>query len=76
MAFWRARRRWGDLADLWAFDPLAGEWLIHTGETAPPLRSSHAAIWDVAHGQMILFGGVNKNGDLNDLWVYRPPSVE
>jgi N-acetylneuraminic acid mutarotase len=61
--------------DLWAYRPGINSWaqLMPSG-LLPPARGGHTAVWDAAHSQMLVFGGANNSGYLNDLWAYRPDS--
>jgi hypothetical protein len=63
----------GPTADVWAFDPAAGGWTqLAASADLPPARDSHAAVWNPATRQMIVFGGSGDNGALNDLWAFTP----
>jgi galactose oxidase-like protein len=44
---------------------LDGQW---TELTLPPSRTSHTAIYDPVRQRMVMFGGDNSTGHLNDLW--------
>jgi N-acetylneuraminic acid mutarotase len=60
------------LADLWAYEPRQDSW-SRLGPGGPQMgaRSAHAAVWDTARSQMILWGGYG--GALYDeLWTYAP----
>lgn len=38
-------------------------------------RSNHSMVWDAQDDQLLVFGGIDAQGDLlNDLWAYRPAS--
>lgn len=44
-------------------------WTQLTPAGGPPApRSDHSAIYDGAHQRMIVFGGVDNNGSMNDIW--------
>ncbi|MPZ13539.1 MAG: hypothetical protein GEU73_03805 [Chloroflexi bacterium] len=62
----------GPLNDLWAYRPAAQSWtwLAPEGQS-PPTHFLHAAVWDPAHTQMIVFGGYG-GGLRSDMWAYRP----
>jgi serine/threonine protein kinase len=58
------------LGDLWSFDPTASAWtLLQCSSNSPGPRSSNA-VWDGQH--MLLLGGKNAGGLLNDFWSYAP----
>jgi hypothetical protein len=60
------------LSDLWSFAPGSGSWkAIACSNNGPGARSS-AAVWNGR--QMLLLGGMNKNGLLSDFWSYTPGS--
>jgi N-acetylneuraminic acid mutarotase len=58
-------------ADLWAFQPATSSWtqLFRTGPI-PVERGGQSAVWDAARGRLLVFGGTNGLGTLNDLWAY------
>lgn len=61
------------LGDLWAYDPADDRWAeLKTGQ-APLPRADHAAVWDGASGQMLVYGG-GASEPSNELWSYRPPA--
>jgi N-acetylneuraminic acid mutarotase len=64
-----------NLNDLWAYRPHTNAWVQLTASgTLPAVRWLHAAAWDTANGQMLVFGG-RSGGDFNDLWGYEPAPV-
>jgi N-acetylneuraminic acid mutarotase len=63
------------LDELWAYRPARDRWLrLRPSGESPPARHSHTAVWDAASAQMLVFGGKGDDGDLDDLWAYRPAS--
>ncbi|GAC1567064.1 MAG: hypothetical protein NVS3B14_11940 [Ktedonobacteraceae bacterium] len=73
------------LNDLWSYSPLTGQWtqIDSTnasagscgGSAQPAPRMNAAMVWDSAHQQILLFGGVGANNRyLDDLWSYSPLS--
>lgn len=63
-----------DSSDVWSFDPRSLVWERHaqSGATPPP-RFRHAAAWDPARGEMVVFGGCcAPTGWFNDVWAYDP----
>jgi sugar lactone lactonase YvrE len=48
---------------------LAPNWNQQSPAASPPARYIHAITYDVAHGQVVLFGGFGGSGDLNDTWL-------
>jgi N-acetylneuraminic acid mutarotase len=59
--------------DTWAYDPVANTWteLQPTGPV-PPARSLSVMIYAQVTGRLIMFGGDNQGGYLNDTWAYDP----
>jgi len=61
-----------ELADTWVWD--GSNWVQKSPQTSPPARTYHAMAYDVAHGQVVLFGGVVSSKDGNaavgDTWVW------
>src|SRR5579859_938414 len=73
------------LNDLWSYSPLTGQWAQvqsanatnGTCDTAtwPAPRMNAAMVWDSAHQQILLYGGIGANNRyLGDLWSYSPSS--
>ncbi len=73
------------LNDLWSYNPLTARWTQITGPasasgmcangTWPAPRMNAAMVWDSAHQQILLYGGVGANNRyLGDLWSYSPSS--
>jgi N-acetylneuraminic acid mutarotase len=64
--------------DLWAYRPASNSWTQLSPSGSPPhSRYYHAAVWDAADAQMLVFGGFTGGGIdlyLNDLWAYQPAS--
>jgi uncharacterized protein (TIGR03437 family) len=60
-----------NLGDTWTWDTVLN-WRQNTFlATKPSARALHAMAYDSVRGQVVLFGGVDSNGDiLNDTWVY------
>lgn len=58
------------LADLWSLDLSSLEWtqMAPDGSAAPPARRRHTAIYDPSRNRMVVFGGSNESGILNDAW--------
>jgi uncharacterized protein (TIGR03437 family) len=56
-------------ADTWVWD--GTNWTQKMTSNSPTPRSGHAMAYDSAHGQVVLFGGFDPNGNvLNDTWVW------
>ena len=55
---------------LYAWD--GSEWVLKTTQDniRPPVRSGTAMAFDAARGEVVLFGGENNNGYLNDTWIW------
>jgi hypothetical protein len=64
----------GELADVWSFEAADDEWddLNDDDDSPVPARDSHDAVWLNSQGAMLVFGGRNADGLLNDLWIYVP----
>ena len=76
---------YGDLSDLWKFDPATTTWtwvsgsntinqsVSYGGATATPGGRNSPAFWIDSAGNFWLFGGEDVNGNVfNDLWAYQP----
>jgi uncharacterized protein (TIGR03437 family) len=48
----------------------APNWTEQFPQISPPARIGHAMAYDSAHGQVVLFGGFNGTGNLNDTWLW------
>ncbi len=48
----------------------AQTWVQLNPTISPPARSAAGMVYDAAHGQIILFGGGNSSGYLNDTWIW------
>ena len=61
------------LGDTWMYDPAANTWteLSPAGDT-PVARNGHAMVYDPVGQKVVLFGGVNAKGRLDDTWMYDP----
>ena len=66
----------GMRGDIWIFDIESEEWSVEVldPEISPliPPRDSHDAVWLESQGVMLMFGGRDDAGMLNDLWIYAP----
>jgi hypothetical protein len=49
-----------------------GRWVKKTPATAPSPRLAHGMVYDNQSGHIILFGGQNEKGPMNDMWMYDP----
>jgi N-acetylneuraminic acid mutarotase len=61
--------------DTWEWDAEAGTWTerTSTGDKPSP-RWGQAAAFDGIRGQLVVFGGGDSNGYLNDVWDWNPSS--
>jgi hypothetical protein len=58
--------------EVWRLD-LSNTWLLLASNSGPSARSEQGAAWDSINNRMLVFGGVDANGNaLNDLWAYTP----
>jgi len=49
----------------------AATWTQQFPQTSPPARGGYSLVYDSAHGEVVLFGGADDNGNLlNDTWVW------
>ena len=58
----------GESNELWALDLTSDQWSSIALDGPPSARSGHDAAWLAERNSMLLFGGRDSNGDLNDLW--------
>jgi len=64
------------LNDLWAWDGTDWKQLLPTDESvdgtpnSPPARTQHGAAYHTATQQLVLFGGYNGGGALEDTWLW------
>lgn len=55
------------LADVWSFDPIAGEWTeIPTAGDVPSRRMWQAALYDATRDRMVIYGGGDETAFFND----------
>jgi hypothetical protein len=65
----------GPMNDLWFFDGATDTWtLAQLGGEAPSARYGHDAVWLPESRRLIVFGGHDTTGDLNDLWELTIPA--
>ena len=63
----------GFFNDTWAYDPSKNTWTnLSPSGPLPPPRSAQSMVYDSTSGHVIMFGGTNDQGDLNDIWAYDP----
>lgn len=58
------------LDDTWFYDFKTKIWTQVSLELKPSARWTHAMVYDSSNEKMILFGGYNESGCLNDTWVF------
>jgi len=69
------RTEGGASSELWAFDLSSDTWSALAPEGAPPSpRFGHDAAWLPESRRLIVFGGRDDSGDLNDLWQLTVPA--
>jgi hypothetical protein len=51
---------------------LPGKWIQMNPNPSPSARILHAMVYDTDQQQVILFGGKDESGLLNDTWTYNP----
>ena len=59
------------LGDTWVWD--GSTWTQKSPQNSPPARYQHAMAYDSAHGQVVLFGGLNgnpENASFADTWLW------
>ena len=65
----------GPMNDLWFFDSVTDSWTLAQPEgEAPSARYGHDAVWLPESRRLIIFGGHDATGDLNDLWELTLPA--
>ncbi len=65
----------GYLDDLWAYRSTrssTGHWTFIALPRRPAARTEASLVWDGADGVLLLFGGADGRGPMNDLWAYAP----
>ena len=60
----------GNLNDTWAYDYDSNTWTNRNPSNPPPARSSPFMAFNYTDGKMVLFGGRNASGYLNDTWTF------
>ncbi len=61
------------LNDIWAYDPTANKWTdLDPVGAVPSARWCQSMVYDPSTGQVIMFGGSDESGCLNDTWAYDP----
>ncbi len=56
--------------DTWVYDLRSNRWTKKSPEISPSARSNNTMTFDTMNGVVILFGGDDENGFLNDTWTY------
>jgi hypothetical protein len=51
-------------------DTTERDWVLRTPATTPAGRSEHAMAYDAGRAVIVLFGGYDDYGTLNDTWEY------
>lgn len=55
------------------FDPAAGAWTtVPTPRRGPAARAHARMAWDPVHSRVVMFGGRNNAGSLQDTWAFDP----
>jgi len=64
---------WGCANDTWSYESESNTWTpAHPSAQAPSPREGHALACDIRNGVLVLFGGSDRQGALNDTWTYAP----
>jgi N-acetylneuraminic acid mutarotase len=59
------------LGDTWIYDPGTNAWTeVTTTGAGPSARGGHAMVYEPATGKVLLFGGKDDSGVLNDTWTF------
>ena len=58
------------LNDTWMYTYTTNTWANRNPTIPPPARCMHALAYDASVGRVVLFGGLDINGYLNDTWAY------
>jgi len=59
-----------DLNDLWSWNSQTSRWSQIATAISPSARSGHAMTYDQANDTLVLFGGLNDDNVLNDMWTW------
>jgi Galactose oxidase, central domain len=63
----------GVLGDTWAYEPIGHTWTeLHPAGPLPAARQGQAMAFDLPTNQILLVGGVGKEGVVGDIWNYDP----
>lgn len=65
----------GFLNDTWIFNPQTSSWSELNLSSFPPARSNACMAYDFTHNIIVLFGGRNNNGFLDDTWTFNPVNL-
>lgn len=65
------RNERGNVSETWGYDSGLNKWTDLAPRTCPTPRSDHAMAYDIASGDVILFGGQFAWGHSNDIWRYK-----
>ena len=60
------------LNDTWVYDLRRDTWTRRLPPTSPPARYGHSMAYDTVNGVVVMFGGRDEAGSLNDTWAYLP----
>ncbi len=58
------------LNDTWTYNAGTDTWAQLASSATPANRENSSMVYDSASGEMVLFGGINSTGILNDTWTY------
>ena len=52
--------------------PPPGQWTLESAAFPPTPRILHDMVYDEVHAVVVLYGGIDASGLLNDIWIYDP----
>lgn len=64
-----------NFGDTWSFDGASWTQVAVNG-TTPSARHDHTMVYDIHGRRVLMFGGINPSGVLDEIWEYRPASTD
>ncbi|MCW4050632.1 MAG: hypothetical protein NWE89_12950 [Candidatus Bathyarchaeota archaeon] len=58
------------LNDTWSYDPLENTWTLMQLDSSPSPRGGHMMAYSQDHEVIIMFGGMNTRGRLDETWIF------
>lgn len=64
---------WGHSNDVWRYNSSSNTWSpLGPSSPMPSARQGHSMVYDTRNGLMVLFGGQDAGGVLDDTWTFNP----